>query len=76
MSATTPARVDVGVVTWNTAELTAEALRRLVDGAHDCQLRVLVHDNASEDGTAEAVADASPRPRWWRVRSTSASPGP
>ncbi|HUI03949.1 MAG TPA: glycosyltransferase [Acidimicrobiales bacterium] len=60
MSARPPTRVDVGVVTWNTAELTAEALRRLVDTPGDCELRVLVHDNASDDGTAAHVAARVP----------------
>ena len=35
----TPPRVDVGVVTWNTAELTATALRRLLDGDQGCELK-------------------------------------
>jgi GT2 family glycosyltransferase len=48
------------VVTWNTAQLSVEALRRLVETDQGCELRVLVHDNASSDGTAEAIADALP----------------
>jgi GT2 family glycosyltransferase len=48
--------VDVGVVTWNTRDLTVDALRRLLDGQDDCAIRLLVHDNASSDGTAEAIA--------------------
>ena len=47
--------VDVGVVTWNTSDLTVEALRRLVDSDQGCGLRLLVHDNASTDGTPDAV---------------------
>lgn len=53
-------RVDVGVVTWNSAGLTSEALRRLVHSDQGVDLRVLVWDNASEDGTAEAIAAATP----------------
>jgi hypothetical protein len=53
-------RVDVGVVTWNTRELTVNALRRLLDSDQGVDLRLLVHDNASADGTAEAIADALP----------------
>ena len=52
--------VDVGVVTWNTASLTADALRRLLDSGQGCRLRVLVHDNASSDGTPDAIAAAVP----------------
>lgn len=53
-------RVDVGVVTWNTASLSVDALRNLFDTDQGCELRVLVHDNASADGTPEAIADALP----------------
>jgi GT2 family glycosyltransferase len=52
--------VDVGVVTWNTAELTVQALRHLLDTDQGVDLRVLVRDNASSDGTAEAIARAVP----------------
>jgi len=48
-------RVDVGVVTWNSAELTVRALRHLLDTEQGVDLNVLVHDNASSDGTAEAI---------------------
>jgi GT2 family glycosyltransferase len=48
-------RVDVGVVTWNTRDLTVQALRRLLDTDQGADLRVLVHDNASSDGTVDGV---------------------
>ena len=48
-------RVDVGVVTWNSADLSVRALRHLLDSDQGVHLRVLVHDNASSDGTAEAI---------------------
>jgi N-acetylglucosaminyl-diphospho-decaprenol L-rhamnosyltransferase len=48
-------RVDVGVVTYGTRDLTVKALRRLLDEDHGCDIRVLVHDNASPDDTAAAV---------------------
>ena len=54
------AHVDVCVVTWNTAELTADALRRLMDSDQGCTLRLLVHDNASTDGTAELLKERVP----------------
>ena len=53
-------RVDVVVVTWNTAELSARALRRLLDEERDCDLRLLVRDNASSDGTVERLAREVP----------------
>jgi N-acetylglucosaminyl-diphospho-decaprenol L-rhamnosyltransferase len=52
--------VDVCVVTWNTAELTATAIRRLIDSDQGCRLRVLVRDNGSSDGTADALAERVP----------------
>lgn len=53
--------VDVGVVTWNTAELTASALRKLLEADdHGVVGSVLVHDNASTDGTPELLAEEVP----------------
>lgn len=60
MSAARPV-VDVGVVTWNTRDLTVGALRRLLDTDQGCDVRVLVHDNASTDGTPEAIRRALPQ---------------
>ena len=48
-------QVDVGVVTWNTAELTVRALRHLLDTDQGVALRLLVRDNGSTDGTAERI---------------------
>src|SRR3954463_2202202 len=49
-------RVDVGVVTWNTRDLTVQALRHLLDTDQGVDVRVLVRDNGSSDGTPEAIA--------------------
>jgi N-acetylglucosaminyl-diphospho-decaprenol L-rhamnosyltransferase len=53
-------QVDVGVVTWNTAELTVRALRHLLDTDQGVRLRLLVRDNASTDGTADAIERSVP----------------
>jgi N-acetylglucosaminyl-diphospho-decaprenol L-rhamnosyltransferase len=53
-------RVDVGVVTWNTAELSSTALRALLDTDQGCDLRVLVRDNGSTDGTPASIAQTVP----------------
>jgi GT2 family glycosyltransferase len=42
-------------VTWNSAELSVRALRHLLDTDQSVDLRVLVHDNASTDGTVESI---------------------
>jgi GT2 family glycosyltransferase len=52
--------VDVGVVTWNTRDLTVKALRHLLDGDQGAQLRLLVRDNGSSDGTPQAIAAEVP----------------
>jgi N-acetylglucosaminyl-diphospho-decaprenol L-rhamnosyltransferase len=52
--------VDVCVVTWNTAELTATALRSLMDSDQGCTLRLLVRDNASSDGTPALLKERVP----------------
>lgn len=48
-------RVDVGIVSWNTRELTLAAVRALHDRDWGCEVRVLVRDHASADGTADAL---------------------
>ncbi|MGZ6803943.1 MAG: glycosyltransferase family 2 protein, partial [Nocardioidaceae bacterium] len=53
-------RVDVGIVCWNTRDLTLDALERLHAAGRDVDLRVLVRDNGSVDGTAAAVRDRFP----------------
>jgi GT2 family glycosyltransferase/glycosyltransferase involved in cell wall biosynthesis len=56
-------RLDVGIVTWNTAELTCSAIARLLGVAASSptlELRVLVHDNASSDDTVERLAREVP----------------
>jgi N-acetylglucosaminyl-diphospho-decaprenol L-rhamnosyltransferase len=52
--------VDVGVVTWNTAELTAASLRRLLDSDQGADIRLLVRDNASSDGTVDTLTRKVP----------------
>lgn len=53
-------RVDAGIVTWNTRELTLQAIDRLVATSRDLDLRVLVRDNGSSDGTASAIRERFP----------------
>src|SRR5205823_8581266 len=53
-------RVDVGIVTWNTRELSLRALRNLVESDQHADLRILLRDNGSSDGTVEAVREQFP----------------
>ena len=53
-------RIDVGVVTWNSRDVTVAALQSLMSAASDCDIRLLVRDNGSTDGTADAIAEAIP----------------
>jgi len=52
--------IDVGMVTFNTHGLTVAALERLAATIAGLPVRVLVHDNASTDGTADAIRSRVP----------------
>ncbi|HVU60067.1 MAG TPA: glycosyltransferase family 2 protein [Mycobacteriales bacterium] len=52
--------VDVAIVTWNTRETTLKAIESLLAAAPP-GARVLVRDNASDDGTAAAISAAFPQ---------------
>jgi GT2 family glycosyltransferase len=52
--------VDVGIVSWNTRELTLDVIRRLREDQPESLLRVFVRDNGSTDGTPEAIAETFP----------------
>jgi GT2 family glycosyltransferase len=54
------ARVDVVMVTWNTRDLTLSALEHLAAAAPGREVKLIVQDNGSTDGTAAAIAAAFP----------------
>jgi N-acetylglucosaminyl-diphospho-decaprenol L-rhamnosyltransferase len=56
-----PAELTVIIVTWNTRELTMRCLESLFDNTPDLAMRVIVADNHSEDGSAEAIAEGFPQ---------------
>jgi N-acetylglucosaminyl-diphospho-decaprenol L-rhamnosyltransferase len=52
--------VTVAVVSWNTRELLLRCLRSLAPEAHTGRAEVWVVDNASSDGSAQAVREHAP----------------
>ena len=60
-SAALPAELTVIVVTWNTRELTLRCLETLFDNTPNLRMRVIVADNGSEDGSADAIAERFPQ---------------
>lgn len=55
-----PADVTVIMVSYNTRELTLRALETLFANAGDVSMKVVVWDNASHDGSADAIAQGFP----------------
>ena len=55
------AELTVIVVTWNTRELTLRCLETLFDNTPDLRMQVIVADNNSEDGSADAIARRFPQ---------------
>jgi N-acetylglucosaminyl-diphospho-decaprenol L-rhamnosyltransferase len=56
-----PAELTIIVVSWNTRELTLRCLETLFDNTPDLSMQVIVVDNNSEDGSADAVAARFPQ---------------
>lgn len=50
----------MGIVVWNTRDLTLRAIERLLAATPELDLRVLVRDNGSDDGSADAIEAAYP----------------
>ena len=55
-----PPAVDVGVVTWNTVDVTRRALTHLMSTDQGCRIRLYVRDNGSSDGTVEMISREFP----------------
>ena len=56
-----PAELTVIVVTWNSRALTLRCLETLFENTPNLNMRVIVADNGSEDGSAEAIAERFPQ---------------
>ena len=56
--------LTVIIVSYNTRELTVRAIETLVETTAETKMKVVVFDNASTDGSADAVAQAFPHERF------------
>jgi len=52
--------VSIIIVSWNTKELTLEAIRSCIAETKDTNYELIVVDNDSPDGSAEAIAETFP----------------
>src|SRR5262249_21810086 len=55
-----PVTLSIVIVNWNTRDLLLGALKSIYENAPPFPFEVIVVDNASTDGSAEAVANESP----------------
>jgi len=55
------AELTVIVVTWNSRDLTLRCLETLFESTPNLDMRVIVADNGSEDGSADAIAERFPQ---------------
>ena len=58
--AVTP-ELSVIIVSYNTREMTLDAIKTLYAQASDISMQVIVWDNDSNDGSCDAVAEAFPQ---------------
>ena len=59
--------VSVIMVSYNTREMTLAAIRSLYETASDVDFELFVYDNASSDGSADAIAAAFPTDNYPRL---------
>lgn len=63
MAAGPDPELSIIVVNWNTREMTLECLRSVYAETRDCDFELLLVDNGSQDGSAEAIAAEFPQVR-------------
>lgn len=62
-------KLSIIVISYNTRQMTLECLQSVFDQAVDSDFEVLVYDNDSKDGSADAIAEQFPQVRL--IRSTT-----
>ncbi len=67
---TAPRQIDVSIliVSYNTREMTLEAISSAVRETHDVSYEIIVVDNASTDGSADAIAAHPANPKLIRLQ--------
>lgn len=63
MTAASPPDLSILMVNWNTREMTLECLRSIYAQAEQVPFEVIMVDNGSHDGSAEAIAREFPQVR-------------
>ncbi len=59
------AKLSIIIVSYNTRDMTLACLRSVYDQTRDTAFEILVVDNASTDGSADAIAAEFPQVRLW-----------
>ena len=52
--------VSLIIVNWNTKQLLLECIESLIHETHRCSIEIIVVDNGSTDGSAQAVQESFP----------------
>ena len=68
-TATDSPELSILMVNWNTREMTLECLRSLYAQTQDTAFEVIMIDNDSADGSADAIAEAFPQVRLVREKA-------
>jgi GT2 family glycosyltransferase len=67
-AAPTPVTVSILIVSYNTRELTTACIQSVVQHVRDVSYELLVVDNASEDGSADAIRALVPQARLFALQ--------
>jgi len=60
--------VSILIISYNTRQLTLECIASILSETHDLAYEIIVVDNASQDGSAEAIEAAYPEVRLFKLK--------